>query len=114
MFQLTSDEYKALRFQIGMLNRGRHSKYLPYAFTEQGIAMLSGVLHSQRAIRVNIMIMRAFVRIKQFILTNKELAKKIDELEKKVGDHDLVINGLIQDIQDLLHPGQTNVIGFHV
>ncbi|MDO8580942.1 MAG: ORF6N domain-containing protein, partial [Candidatus Omnitrophota bacterium] len=62
MIRLTKKEYDSLRFQIGTLKKGAHSKYLPYAFTEQGVAMLSGVLKSKRAVQVNIAIMRAFVR----------------------------------------------------
>ncbi len=69
MFQLTADEWEALRFQIGILEagRGKHTKYLPYAFTEQGLAMLSGILNSDTAIQVNINIMRAFVAARELI-----------------------------------------------
>src|SRR3990172_5280760 len=69
MFQLTTEEAERLRYQIGTLKpgRGRHRKYRPYAFTEQGIAMLSSVLHSERAVRVNIEIMRAFVQLRQML-----------------------------------------------
>ncbi len=83
MFQLTQEEYKSLRFQIGILEKGRHTKYLPYAFTEQGVAMLSGVLNSPKAVQVNIEIMRAFVRLRQMLLTHTELARKLETLEKK-------------------------------
>lgn len=82
MFELTADEHSSLRCQIGTLKRGQHSKYLPYAFTEQGVAMLSGILNSERAIQVNIAIMRTFVRIRSLVEGNKELARKINELEK--------------------------------
>ena len=69
MFQLTPDEWESLRFQFGILEtgRGKHTKYLPYAFTEQGLAMLSGILNSDTAIQVNINIMRAFVAVRQLI-----------------------------------------------
>ena len=67
------------------LKRGQHSKYLPFAFTEQGVAMLSSVPNSDRAIEVNIAIMRAFVQLRKMIASNKELARKLDELEKKYG-----------------------------
>ena len=85
MFQLSKEEADFLRSQIVTLEKGRgqHSKYLPYAFTEQGVAMLSSVLHSQRAIQVNIEIMRAFIRLRQMIATHIDLARKIDVLEKR-------------------------------
>src|SRR5262245_55986993 len=85
MFELTGDEARFLRSQIATLERGRgrHRKYLPLAFTEQGIAMLSSVLRSPRAVQVNIEIMRAFVRLRQLLQSNAELARKLDALEKK-------------------------------
>jgi len=84
MFELTRDEYNILRSQFASLEpgKGKYSKYLPYAFTEQGVAMLSGVLNSDKAIDVNISIMRAFIALKQFALTNTELSNKLKELEK--------------------------------
>ncbi|MFC1511241.1 ORF6N domain-containing protein [Candidatus Margulisiibacteriota bacterium] len=81
MFQLTKEEYNSLRFQAGILEKGKHSKYLPYAFTEQGVAMLSSVLRSQRAIQVNVAIMRAFVKLRRVLSSQAEIAKKIEELE---------------------------------
>jgi hypothetical protein len=85
MIQLTSEEYDALRSQSATLKpaRGSHRKYLPYAFTEQGVAMLSSVLHSQRAIDVNVEIMRAFVRLRELLASNAKLARRLDALEKK-------------------------------
>ena len=83
MFQLTKEEYDALRYHFGTLKRGEHAKYLPYAFTEQGVAMLSSVLHSKRAVQVNIEIMRAFVHLREIIATHKDLARKLEELEKE-------------------------------
>ncbi|MBI5744087.1 MAG: ORF6N domain-containing protein [Elusimicrobia bacterium] len=83
MFQLSIEEYRALRFQFGTLKRGAHSKYLPRVFMEQGVSMLSSVLKSKRARLVNIHIMRAFVRLRQLLNTHKELARKLEELEKK-------------------------------
>jgi len=84
MFQLTEDEAETLRFQIGTSNKGRGGRrYLPYVFTEQGVAMLSSVLNSQRAIVVNIEIMRAFVKLRQLLASNTELARRLDELESK-------------------------------
>jgi len=87
MFQLTKNEENSLRFQFGSLKRGRHAKYLPYAFTEQGVAMLSSVLKSKRAVQVNIAIMRPFVKLRNILSTHKELACKLKELERKTGKH---------------------------
>jgi hypothetical protein len=86
MFQLTENEYESLRSQIVILKengRGRHKKYLPFAFTEQGIAMLSGILNSEVAINVNIAIMRTFVMIRRFAIEHKELNSKLLEMESK-------------------------------
>lgn len=84
MFQLTRDEAEALRCQIGTSNKGRGGRrYLPLVFTEQGVAMLSSVLNSERAVIVNIEIMRAFVSLRQMLASNTELARRLDELESK-------------------------------
>ena len=84
MFQLTPDEADSLRCQIGTSNKGRGGRrYLPYVFTEQGVAMLSTVLNSERAILVNIGIMRAFVKLRQMLASNTELSRRLDELESK-------------------------------
>ena len=83
MLELTKEEYDSLRSQFGTLKRGAHSKYLPFAFTEQGVAMLSTVLNSERAITVNIEIMRAFVRLREILSTHKDLKRKLLDLEKK-------------------------------
>ena len=84
MFQLTEQEAQALRFQIGISKTGRGGRrYLPYVFTEQGVAMLSSVLNSERAIQVNIAIMRAFVKLRELLVTNRELAEKLAVLESK-------------------------------
>ena len=82
MFQLTRDEFKNLKSQIATSSWGGR-RTLPYAFTEQGVAMLSSVLNSKRAVQVNIEIMRTFVRLRQLLLSNKELSRRLDELEKK-------------------------------
>jgi hypothetical protein len=82
MFQLTEDEAAILRRQIGTSNKGRGGRrYLPYVFTEQGVAMLSSVLNSERAVLVNIEIMRAFVKLRQMLTSNAELSRRLDELE---------------------------------
>jgi ORF6N domain len=93
MIQLTAGEWRTLRSQIVPLKGGpgQHRKYLPYAFTEQGVAMLSSVLNSHRAIAVNIEIMRAFVRMREMLASNKDLARKLDELERKLQTHDRAI-----------------------
>jgi hypothetical protein len=85
MFQLTPDETARLRSQFVTLKtgRGQHRKYQPHAFTEQGVAMLSSVLHSKRAVRVNIEIVRAFVQLRQMLSSHADLARKLAALEKK-------------------------------
>ncbi len=85
MFRLTAKEASALRSQIVTLDkgRGRHPKYAPYAFTQEGVAMLSSVLHSPRAVQVNIAVMRAFVQLRQLVETHKDLAANIAAMEKK-------------------------------
>ena len=101
MFQLTAEEWEALRFQIGILKNGRgeHTKYLPYAFTEQGLAMLSGILNSDIAINVNISIMRAFVDIRQMIASPK--TNQIDELEKRMDAIENYIEEVFSDYNDI-------------
>src|SRR6266403_1414037 len=85
MFQLTSEEARNLRFQIGTSSSGYGGRrYLPYAFTEQGVAMLSSVLRSKQAVQVNVAIMRAFVRLREALALHKELARKLNQLEKKI------------------------------
>jgi len=86
MFQLTSDEFESLRSQNVILEekgKGRHSKYLPHAFTQEGIAMLSSVLRSSRAVQANIAIMRTFAKLRELMNSHRELALKIDSLERR-------------------------------
>jgi len=87
-FRLTAAEQESLRSQTVTLKsgRGQHRKYLPYVFTEQGVAMLSSVLHSDRAIEVNIAIMRAFVRLREILSTHKDLAAKLEKMDRKLGE----------------------------
>ena len=88
MFQLTKDEFEFMIFQNGISKPGRGGRrFMPYAFTEQGVAMLSTVLNSERAIAINIQIMRTFVQIKKFALENKELSKRLTDLEKLFMQH---------------------------
>lgn len=100
MFQLNAREAESLRSQTVILDggRGRHRKYLPYAFTEQGIAMLSSVLRSSRAVAVNIEIMRVFVRLRQMYHANGELARRIDRLERKYEGRFTVVFQAIREI----------------
>ncbi len=119
-FQLTWEEVEFLRSQIVTLKsrsskRGKHVKYLPYAFTEQGVAMLSSVLRSKRAIQVNIAIMRAFVKLRQILSTHKELVHKLAELEKKIEKHDTEIKSIFDAIRQLMAPPvkPKGRIGFH-
>ena len=116
MFQLTADEADALRFQFGTLKRGQHFKYLPRVFTKEGVAMLSSVLRSQRAIQVNIAIMRVFVRLREALALHKELAHKLAELERKIEGHDTSIRALFDAIRELAAPTvkPRRKIGFHV
>ena len=116
MFQLTAEETKSLIFQIG-ISKGRGGRrHFPHAFTEQGVAMLSSVLNSQRAMKVNIAIMRAFVKLRQILETNPDLARKFSELERRVGKHDAEITAIIEAIRQLMAPPEKprREIGFHV
>lgn len=126
-FQLTWTEMKILnphlagtaakssRSQNVTLKQGKNVKYLPYAFTEQGVAMLSSVLKSKRAVRVNIAIMRAFVQLREALSTHKELAFQFRELERNVGKHDADIQIIFRAIQRLIAEPEKpkGRIGFH-
>lgn len=115
MYQLTFQEVVSLRSQFVTSNRGGR-RYLPYVFTQEGVAMLSSVLNSERAIKVNIQIMRAFVKLKELLLTHKELAIKLEELEKKYVEHDEKITYIFEAIRQLLEPRKAEekkIIGFH-
>lgn len=119
MFELhreEANELQRLRFQSGSLKRGQHVKYLPRAFTQEGIAMLSSVLRSERAVRMNIAIMRAFVKLSETLATNRELARQFAELERRVGQHDGQLEAIMQAIRKLITPRKQprREIGFHV
>ena len=101
MFRLTKDETEILRSQSVTSRSWGGRRYLPYAFTEQGVAMLSSVLHSPRAVLVNIEIMRAFVRLRQMLQTNADLARKLAALEKK---YDAQFKGVFDAIRELMAP----------
>ena len=114
MFQLTTEEAERLRYQIGTLKsgRGRHRKYRPYAFTEQGVAMLSSVLHSERAVRVNIEIMRAFVQLRQMLSSHADLAHKLAALERKYDAQFKVVFDAIRELMAPPEPPRKRSIGF--
>ena len=127
MFQLTWDETSHLksqsviskgpdttvsRSQSVILKRGRNIKYLPYAFTEQGVAMLSSVLHSARAVHVNIEIMRAFVRLRQLLTSHVDLARKLAVLEKKYDAQFRVVFDAIRELMTPPEPKKKRSIGF--
>ena len=137
MFQLTAEEALVLRSQtvtsslkgagnqevtknwsqfVTTSHKYRGTKYRPYAFTEQGIAMLSSVLNSKRAVKVNIAIMRAFVKLRWALETNRELARKFSELERRVDKHDEEIAAILEAIRQLMGPPEKprREIGFHV
>ena len=114
MFELTMQESGILRSQIATSSWGGE-RYLSYVFTEQGVAMLSSVLNSERAIQVNIAIMRAFVKLRQILSTHKELVHKLKELEKKFEKHDVEIQSIFEAIRQLMMPPEPpkRRIGFH-
>ncbi|HMK04624.1 MAG TPA: ORF6N domain-containing protein [Ferruginibacter sp.] len=116
MFQLTKEESDFLRFQIETLEnnslrsqiatlepgRGKYSKYLPYAFTEQGVAMLSGVLNSDKAIKMNIAIMRAFVEVRKALLMQTDLKEQLKQIKARLGEHDVQLNQIYEAVENLL------------
>lgn len=120
MFQLTEDEVESSRSQNVILNtgkRGSNIKYLPYAFTQEGIAMLSSVLRSPRAVEANIAIMRAFVKLRELMDSHRDLAQKIDQLEKRYNAQFKVVFNSIREIihakpKELVHIPKKRKIGF--
>jgi hypothetical protein len=108
MFQLTEEEAESLRSHFATLKngRGKHRKYLPYAFTEQGVAMLSSVLNSDRSIEVNVQIMRAFVKLRELMATHKDLARKLADMEKK---YDSQFKVVFDAIRQLMAPPSTKM-----
>jgi hypothetical protein len=113
MFQLTEEEFSNLKSQIVISSWGGLRRARPYAFTEQGVAMLSSVLRSKRAIQVNIEIMRAFVRLRRMLASNKELTRRLDALEKK---YDAQFKVVFDAIRELMKPPESKKrpIGFLV
>ena len=117
MFQLSKEEYeslrtqfetsetsKSLRSQIVILKtgQGQHRKFMPYAFTEQGVAMLSGILNSDKAIQMNIAIMRAFVEIRKILLKESDLKEQLRELKERIGEHDVQLSQIYDAMENLL------------
>ena len=113
MFRLDKEECENLKSQNATSSWGGR-RYLPYAFTEQEVAMLSGILNSGRAIHVNIAIMRAFVKIREILSTHKVLAHKLNELERKIEKHDGEIYTIFEAIRQLMKPPEKKkkMIGF--
>ena len=114
MFQLTQEEFDDLRYHFGTSSAWGGRRYAPYAFTEQGVAMLSSVLRSPRAVAVNVEIMRAFVRLRQMLGSNADLARKLDALETK---YDAQFKIVFDAIRQLMAPPEAKPgrkIGFHV
>lgn len=118
MFQLTTEEWNDLRSQIVILEnnesslrsqnvtlktgRGQHSKYLPYAFTEQGVAMLSGILNSDKAINMNIAIMRAFIEIRKILMQEFDFKEQLKQIKERLGEHDAQLNQIYDAMENLL------------
>ena len=113
MHHLTQQEVTILRSQFAT-SRWGGSRYSPYVFSQEGVAMLSSVLSSRRAIQVNIQIMRAFVKLKELLLTHKDLALKLEQLEMQYADHDYKIQKIFEAIRQLMLPPEESkkVIGF--
>ena len=118
MFQLTEEETKPLRFQFETSKKGRGGRrYFPHAFTQEGIAMLSGVLNSPRAIQANVQIMRTFTKLRELLATNELIRQKIEELERKYEKHDHQFKIIFEAIRELLEtpkPSPKRQIGFHI
>jgi hypothetical protein len=117
MLQLTTEEWTSLRSHFATLEsgRGRHRKYLPLAFTEHGAIMAATILNSPRATQVSVYVVRAFVRLREFVASHKELARRLEAHENKLATHDKAIAGLIDTIRQLMaapEPASRRPIGF--
>lgn len=105
MFQLSDDEYASLRSHFAISNSSRGGRrYLPYVFTEHGAIMAAAVLNTPRAVEVSIYVVRAFVQLREMLASNKELARKLNELERKLATHDQAIAGILNTIRELMKP----------
>jgi hypothetical protein len=119
MFRLTTAEAASLNRSQTVTSSQKHRdpRYRPFAFSEQGVAMLSSVLRSERAVQVNVEIMRAFVRLRRILAVNADLARRLDELERRIGEHDEQFVYVIRAIRELMQPPPApprRRIGFHV
>ena len=120
MFELNDNEFEDWRRQFGTSNEDRMGlRYKPFAFTEEGVAQLSTVLNSERAIKVNIQIIRMFTKMRSFVLSNKDILRKLDEIERRYNDHDKMIEAIFNYLKKLKSADQTlydfknrNRIGF--
>jgi phage regulator Rha-like protein len=114
MFELTKQEYEVLRSQNATLKQGAHSKYLPYAFTEHGVMMLASVLKSGRAIEMSIKIIDVFVKLREMLLTHKDILLKLEQLEKQVTQNSEEIQTIFSALRELLNPPKKSrqIIGF--
>ncbi len=114
LFQLTSEEVAGMRSQIVTASK-RNIRFQPYVFTEHGVVMAASVLNSPRAVEVSVFVVRAFVKLRQLVLAHKELAGKLDQLERKVGSHDEAIKQLVSAIRQLMAPPDPpkKEMGFH-
>jgi hypothetical protein len=106
MFQLRPEEFRLLKSQIAISSWGGARRGTPYAFTEHGVLMLSSVLRSRRAIQVNIVIMRAFVKLREILATHKDLARKLEDLERKYQAHDIQIRAVFDALHELIETPQ--------
>lgn len=118
MFHLDDDEADCLRSQIATLKRGRgqHRKYRPYVFTEHGAMMAANLLNSPQAVEVSVFVVRAFVKLRQWMASQKQLSEKLDELDRKVAGHDEAIRQLVAAMRQLMSPPpatRKRPIGFH-
>ena len=106
MFQLTAEEQDSLRSQFATLKsgRGQHRKYLPYAFTEHGAIMAASILNSPRAVEVSVYVVRAFVRLRELLASNRELARRFAQLEARLDKHDEAIAAILSAIRELMNP----------
>jgi len=104
MFELTAEEYEILRSQNATLKRGAHSKYLPYAFTEHGVLMLANVLKSKRAIEMSLKIIDVFVKLREMLLTHKDILLKLEQLEKQMIQNSSDIQTIFAALKELLTP----------
>jgi hypothetical protein len=111
MFQLTAEEVENLRYQFGTSSWGGR-RYLPYAFTEQGVAMLSGVLRSQQAVQVNVEIMRAFARLRQIVTQQVDLARKLNALEQRYDGQFKVVFDALRELMATSPDDEARRIGF--